>query len=578
MNRLRELFGSATAVQQGLIVAGVFILGFVVLGIISIRVWEVTNSTAFCANVCHDVHPEEPKAREDSYHANVECVECHMGRVSTLRKIVLKASHSRHLPETLFQAYDRPIEAETLIPPDQSCERCHWPPSFHGDTVREIHHYQQDRENTLTRTFFALRTGSGGARVETLGKGIHWHIANRVEFIAEGEEKGTIRWVQATFPDGTTVEYNDVEAPLSEDQIADADTTVMSCVDCHNQVGHPFYSPDTLLDLALKTGQISPDLPYVKQEMTELLTGEYENQEEALEAAADFVDDYAQAYPDVAADHQAKLEEAGAVADDLVQAVLFEEEGVTWESFPDYMGHGGHKPFPGCFRCHNGTLQSDQGNPIRVDCTLCHSIPRVVGPTERPPAVPAARLDQPASHGVPDWLSEHRWQASDACSECHGEIEFGTDDSSFCANSACHGQEWPELELDPTEEHPIPLTGGHAEAWCHDCHEGQRAPEYRCANCHDAPPNHYGPDCETCHTPQTFASAIIGEDGEVFDAETHPFPLDHGGADRDCALCHPGGDFTTYTCSVCHDPNRTKTVHAAQDINDIFSKCANCHP
>lgn len=578
MERLRNLFGSATAVQQGLIVAAVFIVGFIILGVISIRVWEISNSTAFCADVCHDVHPEEPAARQDSYHANVECVECHMGRVSTLRKIVLKASHARHLPETILGQYERPTEAETLIPPDQSCELCHWPPSFHGDTIREIQHYQQDRDNSLIRTYLALRTGSGGARVETVGEGIHWHIANQVEFIPEGESMEEIRWVRATFPDGSIVEYNDVTNPLTADEAAAAEPEPMDCVDCHNQVGHPFYSPDTLVDLAMQTGRLSTDLPYIKQEMVSLLTQDYESQEQALQAAETLPDQYEAQYPEIAQNYQEEIEQAAAEARDLVRAVIFEEEGLTWRSFPDHMGHGGHKPFAGCFRCHNGTLQSEEGEPVRIECSLCHSIPEKVGATERPPDLPAAKLEGPPSHQEVDFLAEHRWQADDACSECHGEIAFGTDDSSFCANSACHGQEWPELDLDPTQEHPsIPLEGRHAEVWCHDCHEGVREPEYRCANCHEPPPDHYGDQCEDCHTPTGWESVTLGEGIEAFDAEMHPFPLDHGGADSNCRLCHPGANVTTYTCFTCHDPGRTRTLHDARDIEDIFAKCTDCH-
>lgn len=577
MERLKDLFGSATAVQQGLIVAGVFIVGFIVLGVISIRVWEFSNSTTFCANVCHDVHPEEPAARQESYHANVECVECHMGRVSTLRKVVLKASHARHLPETLFQQYERPTEAETLIPPDQSCERCHWPPSFHGDTVREIQHYQQDRENTLIRTFLALRTGSGGARVDSVGEGIHWHIANRVEFISEGEDAEEIRWVQATFPDGSEVEYNDVTNPLTEKEIAAAEPEVMDCVDCHNQVGHPFDSPDTLLDLAMETGRLSPELPYIKEEAMNLLTRQYESQEQALEAAERLPEAYQARHPEVVQNYQEEIEQAVPEVKDLVRLVVFEEEGVTWRSFPDHMGHGGHKPFAGCFRCHNGTLQSEEGVPVRISCSLCHSIPEKVRGMAQPPEVPADKLEGPPSHQEVDFLAEHRWQADEDCAECHGEISFGTDDSSFCANSACHGAEWPELELDPTQEHPVPLEGAHAEVWCHDCHEGTRAPEYECENCHEPPPDHFGPQCEDCHTPAGWASVSLDEVGESFDAETHPFALDHGGADGDCALCHPGSNFTTYTCFTCHAPGTTRTRHEAQDIGDIFAKCTDCH-
>ena len=50
--------------------------------------------------------------------------------------------------------------------------------------------------------------------------GIHWHIANPVEFITNGEDKQEIRWVRTTLPDGRTVEYNDVTNPLSPEEIA----------------------------------------------------------------------------------------------------------------------------------------------------------------------------------------------------------------------------------------------------------------------------------------------------------------------------------------------------------------------
>jgi hypothetical protein len=578
MTKLGKILNLSEPFRRGLFIAGAFILGFIVLGIISIQIWEASNTSEFCANVCHDVHAEEPVAYQDSYHAEVECVECHMGRVSTLRRVVLKASHARHLPETLFQQYDRPVEAETLIPADQSCERCHWPPSFHGDTVREIQHYEEDRDNTLVRTYLALRTGSGGARVQGVGEGIHWHIANRVEYIAADEEKAAIRWVRATFPDGRIVEYNNVTNPLPAEEIAAASPEAMDCVDCHNQVGHPFYSPDRLVDLAMETGQLGAELPHVKQEIVTILSREYDSQEDAISAAESLAERYEADYPEVAESYGDEIAQAADVARSLVELVIFEEEGVTWESFPDHMGHGGHKPFPGCFRCHNGTLQSERGDPIRIQCNLCHSIPEKAGPMEQPPELPAAKPEEPGSHLVVDFLSEHRWQASDECAECHGEIEFGADDTSFCANSACHGQEWPQLDLDPTQEHPIPLEGQHAEAWCHDCHEGMRKPEYECANCHEPPQDHYGALCEDCHTPAGFAEATLGGQGQAFDEAAHPFPLDHGGASKDCSLCHPGSDVSRYTCYTCHEPERTRTLHEAQEIGDIFAKCTDCHP
>ena len=169
-----------------------------------------------------------------------------------------------------------------MRPTDESCELCHWPPSFHSDSVREIIHFQGDQENTETRTYLILKTG-GGEIERGQGYGIHWHIENQVEFISNGHNAEEIPWVRATFPDGTVVEYNDVTDPLSEEEIAEAEIHVMECIDCHNRIGHPFDSPEELIDQALAEGRLSTELPYVKAEMLALLAAEYESREAALE-------------------------------------------------------------------------------------------------------------------------------------------------------------------------------------------------------------------------------------------------------------------------------------------------------
>jgi len=106
-----------------------------------------------------------------------------MGRVTVAEAIILKMSHARHLPEVLFDNYERPLESETMRPANESCERCHWPPAFHGDTVRELVRFEPDEQNSEQRTYVILKTG-GGQRDMGLGYGIHWHIENQVEFIA----------------------------------------------------------------------------------------------------------------------------------------------------------------------------------------------------------------------------------------------------------------------------------------------------------------------------------------------------------------------------------------------------------
>ncbi len=521
-----------------------FIIGFIIFGVIAIQVWEYSNSVPFCANFCHDVHPEEIHAFEDSYHGSIKCVECHMGRVGTLQNIVLKASHFRHLPEVIFDTYDRPLESETMRPANESCELCHYPPAFHGDTVREIRNYQPDEMNTLERVYLILKTASGD-RSRGLDGGIHWHIMNPVEFVVD-EENGNIPWVRTTLPDGRTVEYVDATRPISETVLANSEVHTMDCVDCHNRVGHPFSSPEELINDAIATGAVSSDLPFAKQYMTELLTREYESQDQALASIDETRAKYEALYPEVAAEYSAEIEEATELAKVLADRLYFDEPGVTWQDFPD---ESAHKDFAGCFRCHDGKHLADDGSSIRLQCNICHSIPLTAYPGQRPPDMPVATVPEPASHLETNFMADHRFQATEeACSECHGEIEFGADDSSFCANSACHGQSWPEVELDAAFPHPIPLEGGHAEVWCHDCHEGVRKPEFECSNCHEAPQPHFGENCEGCHTPMGWEEAELGE-------FVHPIELEGAHAEASCTSCHAEQVVgLEYVCADCHEP------------------------
>jgi hypothetical protein len=530
--------------RQILLIGGAFILGFIILGVIAISVWDYSNSVAFCANFCHDVHPEEIDAFQDSYHASIKCVECHMGRVGTIHNIFLKASHFRHLPEVIFDQYDRPLESETLRPVNESCYLCHWPESFHGDQVVEIKRFQPDEENTEKRTYAILKTAAG-ARDKGLEGGIHWHIINPVEYIASDEHGEEIRWVRTTLPDGHTVEYNDVTNPLTPEEIASAEKKTMDCVDCHNRVGHPFPAPEDLADAALASGLLSTDLPYAKQYMLDLLSGSYESQEEALAAVQAVKGQYVDTYPDAATNQADEIEQAELLAEELITRLVFEEPGVSWRDFPD---HNQHKDFAGCFRCHNGKHLSADGTSIRLHCNICHNVPETVNAGDRPPAVPLAYVQEPASHLETNFIADHRFLASDECASCHGEIEFGADDSSFCANSSCHGTAWPYVELDAAFPHPIELEGKHAEVWCHDCHAGVEKPSYECANCHQPPSEpHFGPVCEDCHTPEGWAEAELSP-------EMHPVPLEGAHATVTCAACHISDEELEYKCANCHEP------------------------
>jgi hypothetical protein len=543
-----------------LLVGGPLFIGFAIVGIAGVQVWEYTNSVPFCTNACHDVHPEEPVAYQDSFHAQVKCTECHMGRVSTLRGIVLKSSHVRHLPAMILGDYHRPLVSETMRPANESCERCHSPSAYHDSMAREIIRFLPDENNAEKRTYLLLKTASG--KGESGGStGSHWHVANPLQYIAADDQKQEILWVQTTGPDGEIFVYNDMLNPLTPEEIAEAEKRVMDCVDCHNRIGHPFPSPETVIDQALANGRLSPDLPFAKKEMLALLTANYTSQAEALRAASLFPVRCRATYPGEASAYLVEIEQAARLAQELLPQLVFEEPGITWQSFPDY---NGHKNSPGCFRCHDGKHVTEEGESIRLQCNLCHSIPQTVDAGEEPPSVPFVALQQPASHMESNFVRDHRLLANDACVECHGELKFGRDDSSFCANSACHGQTWPLVDLDSASIHPIRLEGKHAEVTCHSCHDGVQDIEYECANCHEPLEQpHYGNECQDCHTPGGFelASSIDFDHLTALAGKHQPLGCGscHDGnkrLDSECATCHlPPEDHMAGACDTCHTPD-----------------------
>jgi hypothetical protein len=131
---------------------------------------------------------------------------------------------------------------------------------------------------------------------------------------------------------------------------------------------------------------------------------------------------------------------------DLLLTSTFDEKGVTWKSFPN---HAQHKDFPGCFRCHDGKHLNDKGEAIRLQCTLCHNLPqvRLENGKSTVPSTVVAGVTPPDSHNEPNFMHEHRFKFDDTCTMCHGKLEFGREGGNFCANPACHGRQWPAVNL-----------------------------------------------------------------------------------------------------------------------------------
>ncbi len=434
-----------------LVSAAVLILAFVALGALSVAGWEYSNSDNFCANACHEVHPEEPYAHQLSHHANVACVECHVGRLSTFPAMIEKAGHVAHAWNFVF-GYERPTYSKSMTSAIDSCEGCHTKKPHRHNIVKTALKFADDRRNTEKKLTLTMRL-NGRTFGSEVRRGVNWHASGAVRFIATDPQKLDIRWVEVTAQDGSKKIYNNVLAPLSTEEIAAADKKVMDCIDCHNRAGHPFRSPEEEVDAALADGRLSPDLPFIKKRIIELLDQEFETEDEAKALAASTWQQYQEDFPDLKEKYPEDwegardfMEERQEFMANLMVRSRFVEEGMSWRSFPD---HNGHKLDPGCFRCHGGQLQAESGVPIVVNCTNCHSIPLFTR-RDRVPDYFLSLIDRqkPDSHHDPAFISRHMDLAGEECTTCHEEVRFGVNDRSYCSNSGCHGSSWEYLEFD----------------------------------------------------------------------------------------------------------------------------------
>jgi len=428
-----------------LVVAGI---ALAVLGAGGIVAWEYSNSNAFCANVCHSVHPEETRWHGMSSHARVNCVECHMGRLSTLHLMALKPTHAKEL-WGMIVGYERPLASSTLRPARDNCESCHWPSVEHHDSIALIKRYDSDAKSSETTYRLTLHTAMGIVR-EKQAKGIHWHIENEVLFYSPDIQRRTIPWVQVRDKDGKTTTYVDSAAKFTEEDLKKNPPRRMECFDCHNQVGHPFRNPADLVDNAIATGRIDRALPNAKAravaliEKTSKLTGPH------AELGAQIDKLIAESAPkgELKPAQQELEKKFAATMRQILLDSSFSAPGLSWASFPN---HAGHKDTAGCFRCHDGKHLNDKGEAIRLQCTLCHDLPQVIREDGKGsvPSTVAADLEPPPSHEEPNFMHDHRTKLDKTCTMCHGPINWGRDGGSFCSNPACHGRTWPEVNLDP---------------------------------------------------------------------------------------------------------------------------------
>lgn len=449
LNKIRRLFFPLSDAPRWRRVLPFALLGVLTLAVIagSVQGWSYTNSPEFCGTACHTMPPEY-SAYLRSPHARVQCVECHLGRDEFTTQFTRKAGDLRHVIATLNQDYEFPIYAHNMRPARDSCERCHFPEKFSDDSLRELRAYQSDEANTPQRTYVILKTGGGSSR-EGLGQGIHWHIENKVWFLATDLNQQEIPYVRTVDEDGNITEYYDVASEITPEDVAGSFLERMDCISCHNRITHAIPDPDKAVDLAINKGLIASDLPYIRREAVALLTQPYVDRATAGAAFDLLADFYTENYPQVALNQEQAITDTIQVLKDIYEQSVFPEQKLDWNTHADNLGHIND---PGCFRCHDGKHLTGREEAIRLECNLCHSIPVVVDSNSLVTNIELPQGPEPPSHLHTSWIAMHGETIDSSCVACHEPIDETIDytlledkppaDASFCGNAACHGPDW----------------------------------------------------------------------------------------------------------------------------------------
>ncbi len=419
-----------------MIVGGLLVMVGLLLGIPP--AWEYSNSAAFCGTTCHTMPPQFTLYQASS-HSRVPCVDCHIGRDLIIVQALRKSGHMRLVAATLLDSYELPIRVSDMRPARETCELCHYPQKFADDSLRVIHKYQDDRQNDPYDIALLMHTG-GGTQRQGLGHGIHWHIENRITYIALDRDEQEIPWVQVETPDGKKVVYNAINSPVDTQNLQKYTTREMDCDTCHNRVSHLVDSPEMVVDNALRQGNLSAAIPFVRARSVELLSGDYAAIGDARHAFETLDEYYRDYYPEFYATGKDQIQAAVSFLKDAYSTIKFPDQKLDWRTHPNNVGH---KDSPGCFRCHDGQHMGPEGKVVRLECNLCHSIPQVVLPGKIEPLLPLTTGIEPQTHLDSTWISRHHNAFDASCANCHDvRNPGGTDNSSFCSNSQCHGVQW----------------------------------------------------------------------------------------------------------------------------------------
>ncbi len=363
--------------RNAILIFGIGTILFLLLtGLGSYEAFHYTESVQFCGTLCHEVMKPEHTAYQNSPHARVTCVECHVGsgvgwyvrsKLSGLRQVYGVATNDFHRP------VGTPLH--NLRPAGETCEQCHWPQKFYSRQLRNEKHFLSDSMNTEWNISLQMKIGPSNSAYG-LTEGIHWHINPKVkiEYISNEDKREEIPWVKYTnLETGEVIEFKDTTATIDQSAIDQSEKRVMDCIDCHNRPSHHYATPADFIDKALTSGTIPKGLHYIKKATMKAFVEPYKTTTDSTLVQIDSLihNFYKEKKPWLYTSKQAEIKMSIEEAKKQFGLNVFPEMKASWDAYPDHIGH---KTYDGCFRCHNDSHISTSGKKISKDCNLCHTI------------------------------------------------------------------------------------------------------------------------------------------------------------------------------------------------------------
>lgn len=384
----------------------------------SYEAFHFTESNTFCGTLCHSVMHPEYTAYQNSPHAQVACVACHVGPGADWY-VRSKLSGLYQVYAVTANVYPKPIPTPVanLRPAREVCEQCHWPQKFYAQKLRLETHYLPDENNTRWDIRLVMKIGAPHSALGLI-EGIHWHINPhvKVEYIATDYARENVPWVRYTnIETGETKIFQDEENQLDQSQLDTLEVRTMDCIDCHNRPSHLYRAPTLFINTAMTAGDIPAELPEIKSIATELCGEVYPTSDSALASIRKEISDYYEEnYPNIYNEKHELVEKAIGGLQKVFSQNIFPEMKVRWSEYPDHIGH---LEFKGCFRCHNDIHATEEDEVIKKDCNMCHII-IAQGTSDD---MEMAMVGQALDFKHPEDIGE-AWQEG-LCADCHSGLD-----------------------------------------------------------------------------------------------------------------------------------------------------------